>query len=87
MTFLIRRHTLKAPQYERADMLRACINRAAYELSDPIDRIEVLSNKIVVSAGSQRVVLIARYANAIRPSGAVAPGSGQWVVDVAESEP
>jgi hypothetical protein len=54
VTFLIRRPTLKAPQYERADMLRACINRAAYELSDPIDRIEVLSNKVVVSAGTEQ---------------------------------
>jgi hypothetical protein len=78
---------LKAPQYEQADMLHACINRAAYELSDPIDRIEVLPNKVVVSAGGKRVVLIARYANSIGPGGAVAPGSGQWVVDIAKNEP
>jgi hypothetical protein len=53
---------LKAPQYEQADILHACIDRTAYELSDPIDRIEVLPNRVVVSAGSKRVVLIARYA-------------------------
>ena len=68
-------------------ILHACIDRAVYELSDPIDRIEVLPNKIVVSARGKRVVLIAQYANGISPSGAVAPGSGRWVVDVAKSEP
>ena len=78
---------MKAPQYEQAEILHACIDRAVNELSDPIDRIEVLPNKIVVSARGKRVVLIAQYANGISPSGAVAPGSGRWVVDVAKSEP
>jgi hypothetical protein len=87
VTFLIRRPVLKAPHYEQAEILHACIDRALYELSDPIDRIEVLPNKIVVSAGSKQVVLIARYANAISPTGAVAPGSGRWIVDIAESGP
>jgi len=39
---------MMAPKFERGHMLGAAIHEASHQLSEPIDRIEVVSNEVVV---------------------------------------
>ena len=71
---------MMAPQFEQASMLCMCIQHAAHEFIELIDRIEVHSNKVSVWSGNKRLIITARYANAYDPNGAAMPGSGRWVV-------
>jgi hypothetical protein len=71
---------MMAPQFEQASMLCMCIQHAAHEFMELIDRIEVHSNKVSVWSGNKRLIITAHYANAYDPSGAAMPGSGRWVV-------
>ncbi len=77
---------MKAPQYERAEMLGVAIRRATDELSAPIDRIEVVGSRVNCWAGSRRVSLAYSYAQGGRmdPAGRFQPlpGSGSWDVVV-----
>jgi hypothetical protein len=72
---------MMAPQYERARMLCIAINDAASELREPIDRLEVERDHVLVSAGGRRLRFRYYYADSYGADGSPMPGSGRWVVE------
>ena len=77
---------MMAPQFERARMLSAAIDRAIAELADPIERIEVELSNVFVWAGTKRLTMSYSYANSYSRDGAPLLGGGRWVVEVVEVE-
>jgi hypothetical protein len=82
---------MRAPKYQRAEMLEAVVNRAVMSLRDPIDRIEMLDGRFVVSAGKDRLVLHCVWINGVSGDGLPLLGDGVWVArtedDVDGQEP
>jgi hypothetical protein len=74
-----------APPYERARLLSVAIDVTNTELQAPIDRIEVVSGQILVSAGNKHLTLNYHYSGSYDLSGVPIPGGGNWVVEKAES--
>jgi hypothetical protein len=77
---------MMAPHYERARMLCTAINHVAAELSDPIDRIEVVFDRVVITAGRRRLTLRYHYQNSHAADGSAMPGSGHWVLEKIPAE-
>lgn len=75
---------MMAPQYEMARVLCTAINQVAGELPDPIDRVEVRRNHLVISAGSRRLTLRYYYVNSYAPDGSAMPGGGHWEVETVD---
>jgi hypothetical protein len=77
---------MKAPEYERRELLGAAIARATDELKAPIDRIEVTGGHIRCWAGSETVTLSYHYAQggSFDSHGQFTAhvGSGEWQVEV-----
>jgi len=73
---------MTAPKYERVRALEAAIQAAVNVLDDPIDRIEVRRDSILVGANSRQLILAWSYQNAYAPDGAALPGSGHWFATV-----
>ncbi len=65
---------MRAPQYEMARVLCAAINQVAGDLPDPIDRVEVKRDHLVISARSRRLTLRYYYVNSYAPDGCPVPG-------------
>jgi hypothetical protein len=92
---------MKAPEYERADLLSVAIRRGTDELRAPVDRIEVFDRGARVDcwAGSRQVSFAVTYEQGGRyeseghdgapPSGRFLPmpGSGSWNVIVIAGPP
>ena len=92
---------MKAPEYERADLLSVAIRRGTDELRAPIDRIEVVDRgaRVHCWAGSRQVSFAVAYEQGGRyevegrdgapPSGRFLPmpGSGSWNVIVVAGPP
>ncbi len=72
---------MMAPQYEMARVLCAAINQVAGDLPDPIDRVEVKRDHLVISARSRRLTLRYYYVNSYAPDGCPMPGGGHWEVE------
>ena len=69
---------MKAPRYQRADMLQAVIDRSLTLMREPIDRIESIDGVFVVTAGRERLVLHCVWINDVSSDGRPLPGSGAW---------
>ncbi len=72
---------MMAPQYERARMLCTAINYAAAELLEPINRLKVERDHVLIFAGDKRLTLRYSYANNYDHMGVAMPGGGHWVVE------
>src|ERR1700761_9354050 len=48
---------MMAPQYERAAMIKAAVEKVAGSLGAPIDRVEVEADRVCVQAGAKRKVV------------------------------
>lgn len=59
-------------------MLDAAIQAAAYELDDPITRLEVKGGRVYVWAGAKRVTVRYGYADSYNEQGDVLLGGGHW---------
>jgi hypothetical protein len=68
-------------------LLSVAIDIANTETKAPIDRIEVVSGQILVSAGNKPLTLNYHYSSSYDPSGVPIPSGGNWVVEKAESLP
>jgi hypothetical protein len=73
---------MMAPKFERARVLGEAIGVAATTLADPIDKMKVSDEKILIFAGRERLELSYAYHNAYAPDGSVMPGSGHWSVSI-----
>jgi hypothetical protein len=74
---------MMAPHYERARMLHAAIDVAAFELSEPIERVEVSGGRVFAWAGRKRLAMRYYHEDRRDSHGSAMPGSGQWVVEKA----
>ena len=70
---------MKAPKYQRAEMLLAVIDRAVMSMGEPIDRIELFDGGFAVTAGRERLVLYCVWTNEISSDGLPLLGSGRWI--------
>ena len=77
---------MKAPHFEQADMLVACIRRAGNALDVPADRIDIDGTTVRVHAGTKTLTMRCSYVNAGDPGGPMAPGGGTWAVSTASIE-
>ena len=81
--------TMKAPHYERRELLGVAIERATEELEAPIDRIEVTTGHVRCWAGSKTVTLSYDYGQGgVHDCHGVFTahvGSGHWYVEVVSS--
>ena len=74
---------MMAPQYERARMLCTAINYAAAELLEPINRLEVEHDHVLIN---KRLTLRYSYANSCDHVGVAMAGGGHWVVEKIPAE-
>jgi hypothetical protein len=72
---------MKAPKYQRMEMLQAAIQAAGYELSDPIEGLEITPQGVVAWAGGRHILLSYRWANDYGKNGEPLLGSGAWTAD------
>lgn len=72
---------MKAPKYQRMEILQAVIQAAGYELSDPIDGLEVTPQGVVAWAGGRHILLSYRWDNAYSKSGEPLLGGGAWTAE------
>jgi hypothetical protein len=77
---------VKAPHFEQADMLVACIRRAENELDVPADRIDIDGTTVRVLAGTRTLTMRCSYVNAGNPGGPMALGGGTWAVSAVSFE-
>jgi hypothetical protein len=75
---------MMAPQYERARVLHEAIETSVQQLGEPIDRIKVTPQRVLIWAAGRRLVMNYRYLNSYDASGAAMLGGGRWIVECAE---
>jgi hypothetical protein len=71
---------MKAPKYERAELIGAAMQEALDEFDEPIEKIEFVLGKIIVSTRTRSLVLNYSYKSSCDPDGVPMPGSGSWNV-------
>ena len=72
---------MKAPKYQRMEMLQAATQAAGYELSDPIDGLEVVAQGVVAWAGGRHILLSYRWTKDYDKNGEPLLGSGAWTAE------
>ena len=75
---------MKAPKYQRMEMLQAAILAAGYELSDPIEGLEMTDKGIVAWGGGRAILLSCRWHNSYGDDGQPHLGGGSWAADYVE---
>jgi hypothetical protein len=63
---------MRAPWFDRADLLYFAIRKATYTLQEPIDRVEVTGDRILFRAGTKELSIKYEY---IAPGGPPMPGA------------
>jgi hypothetical protein len=80
--------TMKAPHYERLEVLTLALEKATFELRKPIDRVEVVDQHVRCWAGSKMVTLLydREYSGSLDCNGNFVRDiwSGRWYVEVVE---
>jgi hypothetical protein len=74
---------MKAPKYQRMEMLQAAISAAGQELSDPIEGLEVTDKGVVAWANGRIILLTCHWDNGYSETGQPLLGSGAWSADYA----
>ena len=69
---------MKAPKYQRADMLAAALQEAMYTLDDPIEGLEVIDKGVVAWAAGRFILMSYRWDNDYGADGASILGGGAW---------
>ena len=75
---------MKAPKYQRMEMLQAAISAAGQELSDPIEGLEVTGKGVVAWANGRIILLSCHWDNGYSETGQPLLGSGAWSANYAE---
>ena len=71
---------MKAPKYQRADILAAALNIATGILADPIEGLEVADNGLVSWAAGRFILMTYCWDNDYAQDGAPLLGGGAWSV-------
>jgi hypothetical protein len=69
---------MKAPKYQRAEMLNAALQEAVQTLEDPVEGLEATNNGVVAWAAGRFILMSYRWDNDYGADGAPLPGSGAW---------
>jgi hypothetical protein len=69
---------MKAPKYQRAEMLTAALQEAVKALEDPIEGLEITNKGVVAWAAGHFVLISYRWDNDYGADGAPLLGSGAW---------
>jgi hypothetical protein len=72
---------MKAPKYQRMEMLQAAIQAAGDELFDPIEGLEMTDKGVVAWAGGRAILLSCRWDNSYGADGEPHLGGGAWSAD------
>jgi hypothetical protein len=69
---------MKAPKYQRADVLQAALREAVQTLNEPVDGIVVTDRGVVAWADGRHILMSYRWDNEYDAAGSPLPGSGAW---------
>ena len=69
---------MKAPKYQRAEMLEAAVLEAAHTLDDPIEGLAITDRGVVAWAAGRYILLAYRWDNDYAASGEPMLGGGAW---------
>ena len=71
---------MKAPKYQRAEILAAALGVAADTLADPIEGLEITGKGVVAWAAGRFILMTYCWDNDYAQDGAPVPGGGVWTV-------
>lgn len=69
---------MKAPRYQRVEMLQAALHEAAQTLNDPVEGLVVTDKGVVAWADGRHILMSYRWDNEFTDSGSPLLGSGAW---------
>jgi hypothetical protein len=69
---------MKAPKYQRAEMLAAALQEAVQALSDPVEGLEVTDKGVVAWAAGRFILMTYRWDNDYGAKGEPLLGGGAW---------
>jgi hypothetical protein len=69
---------MKAPKYQRAEMLAAALQEAVYTFEDPVEGLETTDMGVVAWAAGRFILMTCRWHNSYSADGAPLLGSGAW---------
>jgi hypothetical protein len=69
---------MKAPKYQRSEMLEAALQEAAETLEDPVEGLEVTETGVVAWAAGRFILMTYRWDNDYAKDGTPIPGGGAW---------
>ncbi len=69
---------MKAPKYQRAEMLAAALREAVHTLDDPVEGLEITDKGVVAWAAGRFILMSYRWDNDYRADGAPVLGGGAW---------
>lgn len=69
---------MKAPKYQRAEMLAAALEEAVHTLDDPVEGLEIVDKGVVAWAAGRFILMSYRWDNAYNADGAPLLGGGAW---------
>jgi hypothetical protein len=69
---------MKAPKYQRADILAAALSEATDTLADPVEGLELTDMGVVAWAAGRFILMTCRWDNDYAAGGAPVPGGGAW---------
>ncbi len=75
---------MKAPKYQRMEMLQAAIQTAGHELGDPIDGLEMTGKGILAWGGGRTILISCLWNQGYGDNRTPLPGSGNWSADYVE---
>ena len=75
---------MKAPKYQRIEMLHAAVQAAGDALSDPIEGLEMTHKGVVAWGGGRAILLSYRWTNSYADNGEPHLGGGAWSADYVE---
>jgi hypothetical protein len=71
---------MKAPKYQRVEILAAALQEAGHSLDDPIEGLEITDKGIVAWAAGRFILMTYRWDNDYNTDGTPLPGGGAWSV-------
>ena len=69
---------MKAPKYQRAEMLEAALQEAVHTFEDPVEGLEITDMGVVAWAAGRFILMSCRWDNSYSPDGEPLLGSGAW---------
>jgi hypothetical protein len=69
---------MKAPKYQRAEMLEAALQEAVHTFEGPVEGLEITELGVVAWAAGRFILMSCRWDNSYSADGEPLPGSGVW---------